>query len=512
MTAAVVDQPAGSAPQSLRSDFGILCAIALAKLLLHIWTNGAYGFHRDELPMLDDARSLDWGFVAYPPVTPAIARMELTLFGPSLSGLRAFAAAAQSVAMVLAALIARDLGGRRFAQIVAAVAVAISPISWAASTMFEYVTFDFLWWVLLAWLVVRLIVTGNDRWWMPIGVVIGIGMMTKYTMGFYALGIAAGVLFTPMRRCLRSRWLWIGAALSVLIFLPNLLWQVKHQFISLEFLTSIHARDVRIGRTDGFFLDQLRVAANPVTVPLWIAGLWFFLISERGRRFRMLAWMALVPLALFVVAKGRGYYTGPLYPMLLAGGAVCLEQWLNKASRIRRRTFQAATWILLAAGSGIALLIGPYAPVNSHWWKVASSINSDLPEEIGWPELVRTVAGVYRRIPAAERAHSGIFAGNYGEAGALHLYGPQWGLPVAISGTNSYWLRGFGSPPPETLILVGSKIDDARKVFRQCEVVAHITNRQGVRNEETTRHPDVLLCRGLTVLWPELWPKARSFG
>lgn len=506
------DTDSVEASSAFRSDLALLCALALVKLLLHLWTNGAYGFHRDELPMLDDARNLDWGFVAYPPVTPAIARLALMLFGPSLSGLRLFAAAAQSIAMVLGALMARDMGGRRFGQMITAAAIAISPISWSASTVFEYVSFDFLWCVLLAWLVVRLIVTGDDRWWIALGGVIGIGMLTKYTMGFYALGVAAAVMFTPMRRCLRSRWLWLGAALSVLLFLPNLRWQMQHQFVSLEFLKSIHARDVRIGRTDGFFMDQLRIAANPVTIPLWLTGLWFFLRSDRGRRFRMLGWMAIVPAALFIVANGRGYYTGPLYPMLLAGGAVCWQLWLDAKAPTRRRAFQAATWILLAAGSSVVLFIGPYAPVNSRWWTVASSINTDLPEEIGWPELVRTVAGVYRRIPPSERARTGIFADNYGEAGALHLYGPQWGLPYAISGTNSYWFHGYGNPPPENLILVGSQIDDARKVFRQCDVVAHITNAAGVKNEETTRHREVLLCRGITMSWPALWVKARSFG
>ncbi|MEO6259647.1 MAG: glycosyltransferase family 39 protein [Thermoanaerobaculia bacterium] len=503
--------PTAELTSTFRLDLAVLCAIALAKLLLHAWTNGAYGFHRDELPMLDDAQNLAWGFVAYPPVTPAIARLALGLFGPSLSGLRFFAAAAQSMAMVFAALIARDLGGRRFAQTVTAVGVAISPISWAASTMFQYVTFDFLWWVLLAWMVVRLIRTDNARWWLAIGAVIGVGMLTKYTMGFYALGIAAGTLLTPMRRHLRSPWLWAGAALSILIFLPNLRWQMQHDFISLEFLKSIHARDVRIGRTDSFLLDQFRVAANPATIPLWISGLWFFLLSERGRRFRMIGWMAVIPLVLFILAKGRGYYTGPLFPMLIAGGSLCLERWLDAGSRMRPRWMQTAAWSLLAAGAAIALLIGPYAPVNSRWWSVASALNSDLMEEIGWPDLTRTVAGIYRRLSPQERANTGIFAGNYGEAGALHLYGPAWGLPHAISGTNSYWLRGYGEAP-QNLILVGSDIEDARQAFQQCAVVGRITNSYGIKNEESTKHPDVLFCRGLKLPWPELWPKAKNFG
>src|SRR5512147_1627337 len=232
------------------TDTTTLLLLGLAVFLLHMFTNHQYGFHQDELVVLDNANNLDWGFIEYPPLTPFLARIELALFGLSLVGARTFAALAHSVVLVLTGLMARELGGRRSAQILAAVAAAIAPIALIQGSLIQYVTFDFLWSVLIAYLVIRLLKSEDPRWWIPIGAAIGLGMMTKYTMVMFVAGIVGGVLLTDARRYLRSPWLWGGVALSLLIFLPNLIWQIQHRFISLEFLASIHKRDVAIGRAD----------------------------------------------------------------------------------------------------------------------------------------------------------------------------------------------------------------------------------------------------------------------
>lgn len=293
------------------SDLGILILLALTKILLHTLTNSQYGFHRDELATLNNARYLAWGYVAYPPVTPFIARVALELFGPSLVGVRFFAALAQGIAMVLTGLMVSEMGGSRSAQIMAALMVAVAPAALSMGALFQYVSFDYLWWVLIAYLIIRLLKSEKPRWWLGIGAVIGLGMMTKYTMVFYVAGIVAGVLLTKARRYLVSPWLWGGVAISLLIFVPNLIWQIQHDFISLEFLNSIHERDVAWGRTDGYLVDQLTDSAHPLTIPFWIAGLHFYFLAPAGRRFRMLGWMYVVPFVLFLVVQGRAYYLVP---------------------------------------------------------------------------------------------------------------------------------------------------------------------------------------------------------
>lgn len=499
--------------QWITSDLGILVCIALFKLLLHLYVNDQYEFHRDELATLDYARTLDWGYVDFPPLTPFMARIALELFGPSIVGVRLFVALAQSIAMLLAGLIACELGGTRWAQIIAALAIAVAPSSLVLSSFFGYVSFDYLWWVLTAYLIVRMLKSVDQRWWLGIGATIGLGMMTKYTMAFFVAGIVGGILLTDPRKYVKSPWLWGGVAISLLIFLPNAVWQIQHNFISLEFLSSIHARDVRIGRADSFLIDQLYLTANVFTVPLWIAGLVYF-FSSSGKRFRMLGWMYVITFAIFLFAQGRGYYLSGAYPMLISAGAVFLAQRLTSLSAPRaqfaRRLIIGA---LVVSGLVFAALVMPLAPINSGWWNVASNVNGELKEEVGWRELTETVARVYSALPAEDRPTAGILAGNYGEAGAIDLYGPALGLPRAISGINTYWLRGYGDPPPQTVIVLGAHEQaDVDRIFESCEFKAQITNRYGIKNEESRDYPGVFLCRRLRQPWGEFWKTFRHFG
>ncbi|MFO7634865.1 MAG: glycosyltransferase family 39 protein, partial [Caldilinea sp.] len=200
------------------NDVTVLLLVGLGVAAVHIVANGQYGFHRDELDMLMNARQLDWGYVSYPPLTPLIARIGMTLFGDSLQGLRLFSALAQGVVAVLAGLMARDFGGRRSAQVLAALAVVISPVALMAGTLIQYMAFDYLWWVVLAFFVVRVLATDDPRWWLGVGATVGLGMMTKYTILFFVAGLVAAVLVTATRRALRSRYLWFGVGLALLIY------------------------------------------------------------------------------------------------------------------------------------------------------------------------------------------------------------------------------------------------------------------------------------------------------
>jgi 4-amino-4-deoxy-L-arabinose transferase-like glycosyltransferase len=497
----------------LTSDLAILLYLALARILLHALTNSQYGFHRDELAMLDDARRLAWGYVAYPPLTPFVTRIAYDRFGPALAGLRLPSVLAQAAAMVLSGLMARELGGRRAAQLLAAVAVAFAPLSLIQATMFQYVSFDYLWWVLVAYLMIRMLKSGNPRWWLGIGATVGLGLMTKYTMEYLVAGLVVGVLLTRARRTLLTPWPWAGAGIALLIALPNLIWQAQHGFVSLAFLSSIHARDVAIGRTAGFLTDQLIAPANPLTIPLWVAGLYFYLLAPAGRSYRALGWTFVVTFGLFLVTQGRGYYLAPAYPMLLAAGAVLWEGWVASLSAGWSRFVRWGTWVAVVAGGvALAALMLPIAPINSGWWQVSSNVNENLVEEVGWPELVQEVAAVYNGLPSEERANAGIFAANYGEAGAIDLYGPAYGLPPALGVVNSYWLRGFGDPPPETLVVFGVPADMMQAAFRDCEPAGRLTNPRNARNEEAGANPIIYVCGGPQQPWPEFWVHYRYFG
>ena len=490
------------------TNFRFLVGVALVTIVGHWFIGDGYGFHRDELATLDDARHLTWGYVAYPPVTPFFGRLSLVLFGPSIVGFRLFASIAAASAIFLTGLMARHMGGGRIAQLLAAAASV--PFCLACGSLMQYVAFDYLAWVLTAYFLVRLIVSGDARWWLGIGLAIGFGLLTKYSILFLAAGVAVGVMATPLRVYLRSKWLWMGATCSVLIFLPNLIWQIQHHFISLDFLRHIHERDVRIGRTKDFLPDQLLLTL--FGFPIAVAGL-YHCFTNREPRFRALAWMYVVPLGLFLLAQGRGYYLAPAYSFLYAAGGVWIERQL---ARLSHRWMVAVSSVLTAALVFDTILAGavtlPIAPIHSSWWNFAVKNNDDLPEEIGWPDLVQTIARIRDELPPDERQHLGILAGNYGEAGAINLYGPQYGLPQAISGTNSFWARGYGNPPPETVIVVGfsNEFVDAR--FNSAVVAAQSQNRYNVPNEETKYHREIFVCRRLKMNWPEFWRTFQRYG
>ena len=501
-----------SNPSPSLSDNKMLFLLAVGGTLLHILLNGQYGFHRDELDIIMNARQLDWGYVAYPPLTPFVARVGLELFGDSLRGLRLFSAIAQGVVIFLTGLMARDMGGRRNAQVIAAVAVFISPVAMMAGTLIQYMAFDYLWWVLMAFFTVRLLASDDQRYWLGIGASIGLGMMTKFTIAFWIAGLVLAVLISPARKSLKSKWLWLGAGLALLIYLPNLIWQIQHDFIALDFLKAIHARDIEWGRADSFLPDQLYTTTNPFTLPLWVAGLAACLFSSSMRRFRPLVWMFLVTFGLFFFSRGRGYYNAPSYVMFLAAGSVWFENWLmERRDGLRRAGLGALYGLVIVGGLVGIMLMKPVIPINSPLWSTTSEINGEFVEMIGWEDLTAQVAEIYQAVPENEKDRTVILAGNYGEAGALDLYGKKYGLPAIISGADSFWYRGYGDFEPETVIVVGFEPGYANNFFASCEYAGRVTNQFGVKNEESTHHTGLYICRQPRRPWSVMWQDMQWF-
>lgn len=504
----VAPAPAMTAKQS-RSGMPVVLCLTAAIVLVHLATNGRFGFHRDEFQFLSDASHLDWGFVAYPPLTPFVQRIGLDLFGLSLVGLRLLSVIAQAIALLTTGLMVRELGGGRLAQVTAALVVALSPLPLFEGTEFQYSSFDYLWWVLIAYFTIRLLKSDDPRWWLAVGAAVGLGLMTKYSIVFYIAGVLGGVALSRARKFVASGWFWGGIALALLIFLPNFLWQVRHHFISYDFLHHIHIRDVGEGRAEGFFKDQFWICVNLAAAPLWLAGLVALLLNAR---YRMLAWMYLIPLAVFALAKGRGYYMAAAYPMLLAMGAVAAERWVAVLPNWGRRTVMGAFFTGLAlSGAYVCALVVPLAP-SGPLRDFALKNNGDLREEFGWDELVKTVAGIRDALPAEQQGSVGVLVGNYGEQGAIEMLGSAYHLPAPISMTNSAWLRGYPVPTPTTLIVLGFSREGAERAFTGCRLAGHNGNSEGIHNEESESHPDIFVCGPPKLPWPEFWKKYQAFG
>jgi len=501
--------PAQTAMPGHRGSVMPVLVIAVLFGAAHMLTNGQYGFHRDEWQFLSDAQHLDWGFVPYPPLTAALEYLGLQMFGLSLVGLRLFSVLAQVLVILASGLMARDLGGGRLAQIFAAIAVALSPLPMFEATEFQYSSFDLLWWVLIAWCVIRLVRDEEPRWWVAIGVLAGLGLQTKYSIAFELVGVLAGVLLTDARRYITNGWFWAGGAIALLIFTPNLVWLIRHDFVSYHFLQGIHARDVRLGRTDGFLRDQFLLNANLFAAPVWLAGL-FGYFSDR--RYRMLAWMYVVPLLLFLFAQGRVYYLCGAYPMLLAMGSVVGERWLRTLNPAWRVGIAALVFAgVFAIGVYAALRIVPIATSGS-LRDFALRKNGDLREEIGWDEIVARVAAIRDALPAEQQASLGIAVGNYGEYGSIALLGPRYHLPTPITTINSGWLRGYPQTPPTTFIVLGNSRERADELFTDCRLAGHTANSLGVINEESEEHPDIFVCGPTRKPLSELWKHGPEFG
>jgi hypothetical protein len=284
---------------------------------------------------------------------------------------------------------------------------------------------------------------------------------------------------------------------------------VRHDFISYTFLKHIHIRDVGEGRAEGFLIGQFLICANLFAAPLWLTGLVAFF---RSSRYRMLAWMYLVPVAIFFFSKGRHYYTAGVYPMLIAMGSATAERWVNSLPRWGRRSLEFVLFQgIIVCG---AYFVAGWVPLASSGplRNFAFDHSDDLREEIGWDGLVRNVAHIRDSLPAEQQGSVGVLVGNYGEQGAIEMLGPAYHLPLPISMTNSAWLRGYPAEPPKTLIVVGFSAEAANRGFTRCRLAGHNGNQEGVKNEESQYHPDIFVCASPRLPWPEFWKKYQSFG
>lgn len=325
----------------------IVAAIAILKLALELCAAPHYGIFRDEMYYLACGQHLGWGYVDHPPLMPFIAWFASHIFGTSLIGLRLLPALAGAALVWLTGAMARMMGGARVAQALAAIAVLTAPIYMLMQHWLTMNAFEPLLWMACAWCVLRFIHAEDPRWWLLIGVLVGIGLEMKYSVALFAVGLIVGLALTPHRRVFASKWFWLGCLAACLIFLPHLVWLIHNHFPFLEYEHNIRmtTRDIRRGPV-AFLLDQAFIL-NPVSALLWIGGLVWTLFTRAGSSYRILAWTFLVVLGVLMIAQGKNYYVSPVYPMMFAAGAVAFTQWIHNAwlrrslhhtpGRVRRR-------------------------------------------------------------------------------------------------------------------------------------------------------------------------------
>ena len=507
----------------LASGMATIWAIALAKLVFHVYFNNRYGYFRDEFDYMSCGDHLAWGYVDQPPLIPLLIHISRTVLGDSLRAIRFIPAVASSFLVVQTAVLARELGGRRYSLLLSSVTVLIAPQYLSNGSLLGTNCLEPNLWMGCAYFAILAVNRHDPRYWLWFGVVAGLGMEEKYSIALFGLGIVVGLLFTVERRVFLNRWIWLGGLAALLLFLPNLLWNVRNDFPFFQLMRAIKAqgRDVVLPLPRYFFEQTLLV--NPVTAPIWLTGLFALLFSKRLEPYRLLGWCYLVCFMVFFLVHGKNYYLAPVYPMLLAAGAVVIEGALDDRDAARPGLAwlrPAMVIVLLGTGVHLAPVVVPVLspdgfiaytkylpfklPVMEH-----SHARAALPQwysdQFGWEEIVAETARAWNRIAVEERSDCGIFAQDYGQAGAIDFLGRRYGLPSALSGHQTWFLWGPRGYSGKCMIVLGDSRERLGELWEHVEYVGTSADNPYALEKRI----DVFICRGakfgaLSELWPQV--------
>ena len=463
-----------------------------------------YGFHRDELYFIESMDHPAWGYVDNPPLTPAIGWLSRQVFGDTLLGLRVLPAVEIAALVVVVALIARELGGDRRAQVLAAVIAATSAVFLAVGHLLTTPTFEALVTCVILLGLCRIVRTGNQRWWIGIGIAVGVGLENKYTLLLALASLAVAALFTGTWRRLLSGWTFAGAAIALVIWLPQLLWQFDHDWPQLDFARTLAEEEG--GENRATLVPFQLLIVGPPLAPIVIAGLWALWRRPSWRPVRFVPVGYVVLLVVLLVTGGKGYYAAGVFGALVAAGSIATIDWVDRGSvAVRRSVLGVALVANALVGAVITLPILPERFVDGP----IGDLNEDTKETIGWPAFVDQVAAAVDEESAAVRAQIVIVTSDYGTAGAIDRLGAEHGLGPAYSMHNSY--PDFRRPPDRVApVLVVGDAGANSEWFDGCERVATIETPGEIDNE--INGMAVRRCAGPAEPWPDLWPKMRRLS
>jgi len=512
----------------LASGMAIIWLIALAKLLFHIYFNNRYGYFRDEFDYMSCGDHLAWGYVDQPPLIPFLIHISRAVLGDSLRAIRFVPALASSLLVVQTAVLAREFGGRRFALLLSAVTIVIAPQYLSNGSLLGTNCLEPNLWMGCAYFALLAIKRANPRYWLWFGVVAGLGMQEKYSIAVFGFGIVVGLLLTPQRRVFLTPWIWLCGLAAFLIFLPNLLWNIHYHWPFVELMRNIRAegRDVVLPFPQYFLQQTLLV--GPITAAIWLTGLLALLFSAGLKPYRFLGWCYLVCFTTFFLLHGKNYYLAPVYPMLLAAGAVMIESAIEgRKEGIPENARPRWAWLkpviiilLLAAGAYFVPITVPVLspdgflaymkhlpfklPVMEHA-HARAALPQWYADQFGWEEIVAETAEAWNRIPAADRADCAIFAQDYGQAGAIDFLGRKYGLPRSLSGHQTWFLWGPRGYSGNCMIVLDDSRERLGDLWNQVEYVGTSADNPYALEKQI----DVFICRGakfgtLDQLWPQI--------
>lgn len=500
----------------------LLCTLAVAKLAIHAVSTASphYGYFADELYYLDCAARLDWGYVDHPPFSIAVLRVVSDLFGTSLFALRAPPALAGAGTVFLAGLMARELGGGRTAQTLAALATLISPLFLFVGSFYSMNGLEPLLWGLTSYLLLRLFNGAPKRLWLLVGVLLGVALLNKVSTLWFGAGIAAGLLLSEQRRWLATPWPWLAAFIAALLFTPFVLWEINNGWPLLEFMQ--RGRElVMVHKGFGDFLGEQIGGIHPILLPLWLPGLIALLWMPRLRRFSLFSWIWLV-CATILVSSGtaRPYYMLPVYLPLFAAGATLAEQLAARFAPTALPLLLALVFLLAGAAAaplGLPLLEpATYVAYEQRFGDTRAESEFEegpLPVQLafrlGWRELAEAVSHTYRSLAENDRANTAVLTFSFPAAGAVNFFSRQLDLPRSLGTHNNYWLWGRNATPPEVVLAVDRTDERLREHFSHVEQSTRINCAYCPPELNET---SVWICRQPNKPWDEIWQQLKDFS
>lgn len=506
-------------------DF-VIGLVALASVVLHLFALRGYGYFRDELYYIACSDHLAFGYVDQPPFSIFLLKGIRLIFGDSLVAIRMLPVLGGAMVIFMTGKLAKELGGRGFGVILAAIA-AFAPIG----NLFEFNYYsmnflDHLFWLSCFFLLVRIIKTENPKIWILFGIIAGLGLQNKISILFLLFGMGVGLLFTSQRRQLKYWQFWAGMGITLLLFLPYVIWNAVHGWPTLEFIHN--AREYKMSAVSpvGFFIGQL-LHQNPATLIVWLAGLGYFFFHREARPYRLFGWLFLSVYVLFTVQEAKAYYLAGGYPILFAGGAILIGHLLERP-RLRWLKPVLMAFLLIPTLVLCPMALPVFSTEKMIVYLESVGIQSDsgerhemgvLPQHYadmhGWEEMAATVAEVYGRLSPEEQSKCFIFLRNYGEAGAIDFFGKAYGLPPAVCGHNNYWLWGPGDPSANVGIIIGDSHDvqesfeDLQSHFEEVVFGATFECRYCMPYEDNLHF---FICRGMRSFLEEIWPGQKHFN
>lgn len=490
-----------------------LACVTLAKLAVQFAGITRYGFFRDEFYYMACGEHLAWGYVDQPPLIAFAAWFSRHVFGNSIISIRFLPILAGAAVVFFTGVLARELGGGKMAQIIAAATILLAPAFLAFDSFLSMNAFEPLFWLVCALIAVRIINGASPKLWLLFGALAGIGLENKHTMAVFGFALIAGLLLTGHQSILRSKWLWFGGLIALALFLPNLVWEMRHGWPQVEVVRNAQQyKNVQVGPLR-FLVEQI-LFLDPLALPIWIAGLVWCFASKDAKRFRFIGWTYVIVLAIFMVLNGKTYYVLPIYPLVVAAGGVA---WEGVTSIQWKRVRTVAVALAVIGGVATIPFGVPILPLPLFirymralpGFKVQTErdVTEELPQlyadMLGWQHLADSVSRVYLALPPKEQQDCAILAGNYGEAGAIDYYGPDLDLPKAIGGHNNYFYWGPRNYSGACVILVGEEASAHKDLFGEANLVATVENPNGVPIEQ---HVPIYLCRKPSAPLAQLWP------